>query len=171
MTTQRVRRSPGKGDAGERNFRAQQFDSAAPLDLACARFALRTVVTLGPRFNLRRDINNVITLAGRYFVWPGPILLRVRDFLARRCTDTPSWSDCQKLAPDEFMSRYGAWNGLYDDSTLYYYLDEYVKLHAKYLLSVFQVTLAALDHRLGKTGVRVIEKNAIVSAVLCLCRD
>ncbi len=168
MTTQRVRRSPGKGDAGERNFRAQQFDSAAPLDLACARFALRTVVTLGPRFNLRRDINNVITLAGRYFVWPEPILLRVRDFLARRCTDTPSWSDCQKLAPDEFMSRYGAWNGLYDDSTLYYYLDEYVKLHAKDLLAVFQVTLAALDHRLGKTRVRLIDNIAMLSAVLGL---
>ncbi|HQN13908.1 MAG TPA: ATPase, partial [Quisquiliibacterium sp.] len=168
MTTQKVRRSTGTRGAGERLHRAPTFEAATALDLACARFALRAVATLGPRFNLRRDINNVITLAGRYFVWPEPILLRVRDFLSRRCTDMPAWADCAKLAPDEFMQRHGAWNGLYDDSALYYYLDEYVKLHAKDLQAVFQVTLSALDQRLGKSRVRLVDNIAMLSAVLGL---
>jgi hypothetical protein len=168
MTTQKVRRSTGARGAGERLHHAQTFDTATALDLACARFALRAVATLGPRFNLRRDINNVITLAGRYFIWPEPILLRVRDFLSRRCTDMPAWAGCAKLAPEEFMTRHGAWNGLYDDTGLYYYLDEYVKLHAKDLQAVFQATVSALDQRLGKRRVRLVDNIAMLSAVLGL---
>ena len=35
---------------------------AQPLDILSTRFALQAIVTLGPKFNLRRDINNLVTL-------------------------------------------------------------------------------------------------------------
>ncbi|MFT4101806.1 MAG: ATP-binding protein [Burkholderiaceae bacterium] len=144
------------------------FEFAGPLDLLCARFALKTILTLGAKFNLRRDVNNVVTLTGRYLVWPEPILVKLRDFLVRRCADAPAWADAGKLNIDDFMVRYGTWNGLYDDASLYYYLDEFVKIHAKDLLSVFQVSVAAHDARLAKSRIRLIENIAMLSAVLGL---
>ncbi|HPU51439.1 MAG TPA: AAA family ATPase [Burkholderiaceae bacterium] len=138
------------------------------MDLACTRFALRSILTLGARFNLRRDVNNVVTLAARYCHWPEPIFARLRDFLSRRCVDSPAWADCGKLTLDEFMVRHGAWNGLYDDSTFYYFIDEYVKLHGKDLLSVFQATIAVLDQKLAKTRIRLHSNIAMLSAVLGL---
>ncbi len=155
-------------EPGGRWFVSSAFESASALDLACTRFALRTILTLGARFNLRRDVNNVVTLAARYFQWPEPIFTRLRDFLSRRCADSPAWADCARLPLDEFMARHGAWNGLYDDSTLYYFLDEYVKLHGKDLLSVFQATAAALDQRLAKSRIRLPDNIAMLSAVLGL---
>ena len=60
------------------------LSEASPLDLLCARFALQSVLTLGSKFNLRRDINNLVTLAGRWFVWPRPVLaLNLRRGRAR----------------------------------------------------------------------------------------
>ena len=155
-------------EPGARSFVSSAFESASAMDLACTRFALRSILTLGARFNLRRDVNNVVTLAARYCFWPEPIFSRLRDFLSRRCADSPAWADCGKLTLDEFMVRHGAWNGLYDDSTFYYFIDEYVKLHGKDLLSVFQSTLAVLDQRLAKTRIRLLDNIAMLSAVLGL---
>ncbi len=156
------------GDPGGRLLVSSAFETASALDLACTRFALRTILSLGARFNLRRDVNNVVTLAARYFHWPEPIFVRLRDFLSRRCADSPAWADCGRLSLDEFMTRHGAWNGLYDDGTLYYFIDEYVKLHGKDLLSVFQATAAALDGRLAKSRIRLLDNIAMLSAVLGL---
>ena len=155
-------------EPGGRSYVSSAFESASAMDLACTRFALRSILTLGARFNLRRDVNNVVTLAARYCFWPEPIFSRLRDFLSRRCADSPAWADCGKLTLDEFMVRHGAWNGLYDDSTFYYFIDEYVKLHGKDLLSVFQTTLAVLDQRLAKTRIRLLDNIAMLSAVLGL---
>ena len=155
-------------EPGGRAYVSSAFESASSMDLACTRFALRSILTLGARFNLRRDVNNVVTLAARYCFWPEPIFTRLRDFLSRRCADSPAWADCGKLTLDEFMVRHGAWNGLYDDSTFYYFIDEYVKLHGKDLLSVFQTTLAVLDQRLAKTRIRLLDNIAMLSAVLGL---
>lgn len=153
---------------GERLISSPTFEFAPAMDLQCVRFALKTVLTLGPKFNLRRDINNVVTLTGRSLLWPEPILLKFKDFLTRRCADAPAWTDAAKLSVDEFMLRHGAWNGLYDDTTMFYYLDEFVKVHGKDLLAVFQATVAALDGKLAKTRVRLLDNIAMLSAVLGL---
>lgn len=105
--------------AGERQYRTAAWDHAGPLEMLSARFALRVMLSLGPKFNLRRDINNVVVLAGRYFVWPEPVLMRLRDFLARRCGELPSWEGVGKASLDDLMARFGGWNGLYDDASIY----------------------------------------------------
>jgi SpoVK/Ycf46/Vps4 family AAA+-type ATPase len=153
---------------GERLIFSPTFEFAPPMDLQCVRFALKTVLTLGPKFNLRRDINNVVTLTGRSLLWPEPVLLKFKDFLSRRCADAPAWADAAKLGVDEFMLRHGTWNGLYDDTTMFYYLDEFVKVHPKDLLAVFQATVAALEGKLAKTRVRLLDNIAMLSAVLGL---
>ncbi len=141
---------------------------AQPLDLLSTRFALQTIVTLGPRFNLRRDINNLVTLGGRYLVWPLPVLSRLQSFLARRCAEAPAWVGVGALAPADFMARHGAWNGLYDDATVFYYLDEYVKVSAKDLLAVFQATVHELDARLAGQSIRLVDNIDMLSRVLGL---
>ena len=65
---------------------------ASPLDLMCARFALRAVLSLGPRFNLRRDINNIVTLTGRWLVWPRATFVKLQTYVARRCHEAPAWA-------------------------------------------------------------------------------
>jgi SpoVK/Ycf46/Vps4 family AAA+-type ATPase len=144
------------------------LEHAAPLDMMCARFALRAVLTLGPKFNLRRDINNVVTLTGRYLVWPRETLARLQEYLARRCAESPPWAGVGELSLDAFMQRHGAWNGLYDDTALHYYLDEFVKLHGKELLKVFQLTAARFDARLAKQRLRLITNIDMLSSVLGL---
>jgi SpoVK/Ycf46/Vps4 family AAA+-type ATPase len=156
------------GPTGEKLLISGAIEFAGPLDLACTRFALRTVVALGPKFNLRRDINNVITLAGRYLCWPEPIFQKLKDFVTKRCAEAPAWADASKLSTEEFMLRHGAWNGLYDDTSFYYYLDEFVKLYAKEMLQVFQSTVQNLDSRLAKSRIRLVENIDMLSAVLGL---
>ncbi len=51
-------------------YRAADARDRTPLDLLSTRFALQAIIALGPKFNLRRDINNLVTLAGRHLVWP-----------------------------------------------------------------------------------------------------
>ena len=38
--------------------------TATPLSLACTNFALQMVCLMGPKFNLRRDVNDVLTATG-----------------------------------------------------------------------------------------------------------
>jgi SpoVK/Ycf46/Vps4 family AAA+-type ATPase len=168
MKSERARIGTEATVNGERLITSPTFEFAAPMDLLCVRFALKTILSLGPKFNLRRDINNVVTLTGRYLVWPEPILSKLRDFLARRCLEAPAWAEAGKLSLDEFMNRHGSWNGLYDDGSLYYYLDEFVKLQSKDLLSVFQATVGSLESRLAKSRIRLIGNIAMLSAVLGL---
>ena len=141
---------------------------ASPLDLMCARFALRAVLSLGPRFNLRRDINNIVTLTGRWLVWPRATFVKLQAYVARRCHEAPAWAGAADLSPEEFMSRHGNWNGLYDDSSIHYYLDEFVKIHGKDLLGVFQLSASEYDRRLAKQPIRLTANIDMLSKVLGL---
>ena len=51
---------------------------APVLDLMCSHFVLTLAARQGASFNARRDLNSVISLAGRHLVWPVPVLARVR---------------------------------------------------------------------------------------------
>jgi SpoVK/Ycf46/Vps4 family AAA+-type ATPase len=144
------------------------LEHATPLDMMCARFALRTVLALGPKFNLRRDINNVVTLCGRWLVWPPATLSRLQAYVARRCAEAPAWAGAGELTLEEFLQRHGSWNGLYDDTAIHYYLDEFVKLHGKELLRVFQLSAARYDARLGEQRVRLVENIDMLASVLGL---
>ncbi|MEZ5654082.1 MAG: AAA family ATPase [Burkholderiaceae bacterium] len=161
-------RLPERAPTGERLLVSGDYEYAAPIDLLCVRFALRTVLSLGPKFNLRRDINNIVTLAGRFLVWPEPVFAKLKEYLVRRCIDSPGWTDVSKLSPDEMMARHGVWNGLYDDNTFYYFIDEWVKINAKDLLGVFQTTIGCLDAVLSKSWIQLVHNIEMLASVLGL---
>ena len=60
------------------------------LDLMCSHFVLTLAAQQGSKFNVRRDINGLMALAGRHLMWPEPVLARLRDFPARRAASTTS---------------------------------------------------------------------------------
>ena len=47
---------------------------APVLDLMCSHFVLTLAAKQGGKFNVRRDLNGLLTLAGRHLVWPAPAL-------------------------------------------------------------------------------------------------
>ncbi len=59
------------------------ISASSALDWMCAQFALRVVCALGPRFNLRSNINDVLTVSAQEMVWPYGVVLRVQRFLSR----------------------------------------------------------------------------------------
>ena len=65
--------------------------TAPVLDLMCSHFVLTLAAQQGSKFNVRRDINGLMALAGRHLLWPEPVLLRLREFLIRRCKDNEFW--------------------------------------------------------------------------------
>ncbi|WP_420996351.1 AAA family ATPase [Cupriavidus sp. 30B13] len=138
------------------------------LDWMCAQFALRVVCALGPRFNLRSNINDILTVSAQDMVWPYGVVLRVQRFLAARCADMPAWKGAARLTPEEFLERHGQWNSAFDESALFYYLDEYVKHHAKDMFAVFDVSAAALAARLDGERVLLVRNIDMLSHVLDL---
>ena len=110
------------------------------LDLMCSHFVLTLAARQGARFNLRRDLNGLLALAGRHLVWPLPVLARLREFLARRCQGNEFWRGHEPLSDREFLERHGTWRGPYEEGTLFFYLDEYAKDQPKDLLSVLSAT-------------------------------
>jgi SpoVK/Ycf46/Vps4 family AAA+-type ATPase len=124
----------------------------------CSHFVLSLAAKQGPRFNVRRDLNTLLALAGRHLVWPLTVLGRVREFLGRRCKDNELWTGCEKLSTAAFMERYGVWRGPYEEGTLFFYLDEYAKESPKDLLSVLAVTGDWLSQSLKKHST-LVEKN------------
>jgi SpoVK/Ycf46/Vps4 family AAA+-type ATPase len=131
---------------------------APVLDLMCSHFVLTLAARQGAGFNARRDLNGVVALAGRHLVWPAPVLARVRDFLARRCTSNELWRDHEALAPQDFLARFGVWRGLYEEGTLFFYLDEYAKEQPRDLIAVLAATGDWLSHVLKKQST-LVEKN------------
>ncbi len=149
---------PG-GEAREgRVFVPPGLRQAPVLDLMCSHFVLTLAARQGPRFNVRRDLNTLLSLAGRHLVWPHTVLSRVREFLGRRCKDNELWTGQDRLSPAAFMERYGVWRGPYEEGTLFFYLDEYAKESPKDLLSVLAVTGDWLSQTLKKHST-LVEKN------------
>jgi len=131
---------------------------APVLDLMCSHFVLTLAARQGPRFNVRRDLNTLLSLAGRHLVWPLTVLGRLREFLQRRCKDNELWSGHDHLSTNAFMERYGIWRGPYEEGTLFFYLDEYAKESPKDLLAVLAVTGDWLSQALKKQST-LVEKN------------
>ncbi|GAA6142488.1 ATP-binding protein [Hydrogenophaga sp. 5NK40-0174] len=131
---------------------------APVLDLMCSHFVLTLAAHQGPRFNIRRDLNTLLALAGRHLVWPHTVLSRLREFLSRRLKDNELWQGHEKLSVSAFMERYGVWRGPYEEGTLFFYLDEYAKESPRDLLSVLAVTGEWLSQTLKKQST-LVEKN------------
>ena len=132
--------------------------TAPVLDLMCSHFVLTLAAQQGSKFNVRRDINGLMALAGRHLMWPEPVLARLRDFLARRCKDNEFWRGHEQLSHPEFLERHGVWRGPYEEGTLYFYLDEYAKDSPKDLLALLTSTGQWISHALKKQST-LVEKN------------
>ena len=131
---------------------------APMLDRMCSQFVLALTLKNAGRFNLRRDWSNLLAFTGRHLVWPGSVLRRVREFLGRRCKDNAHWKGHEALSDEAFVQRYGAWRGPYEEGTLFFYLDEYVKDAPKDLLAVLGATAEWLERSL-KTESTLVQKN------------
>ena len=88
--------------------------TAPVLDLMCSHFVLCLAARQGAKFNVRRDLNSLLSLSGRHLVWPLPALLRLREFLGRRCKDNEFWRGHEALSDADFMLRHGTWRGPYE---------------------------------------------------------
>ena len=132
--------------------------SAPVLDLMCSHFVLTLAARRGSNFNVRRDLTSVVSLTGRYLVWPVSVLARLREFLARRCAGNEFWRGHEGLEHSEFLTRYGVWRGPYEEGTLFFYLDEYAKDQPKDLISLLTVTGDWLTQALKKHST-LVEKN------------
>ena len=132
--------------------------SAPVLDLMCSHFVLTLAAQQGSKFNVRRDINGLMSLAGRHLMWPEPVLARLREFLERRCKDNDFWRGHESLSAPEFLERHGIWRGPYEEGTLFFYLDEYAKDSPKDLLALLNSTGQWLTHALKKQST-LVEKN------------
>ncbi len=131
---------------------------APVLDLMCSHFVLTLAARQGAKFNVRRDLNSLLSLSGRHLVWPLPAMQRLREFLGRRCKDNEFWRGHELLTDAEFMTRHGTWRGPYEEGTLFFYLDEHAKDQPKDLLSVLSATGDWLTHALKKQST-LVEKN------------
>ncbi len=131
---------------------------APVLDRMCSQFVLALTLKNAGRFNLRRDWSNLLALTGRHLVWPAPVLKRVREFLGRRCKDNLQWAGHDALTDEAFVQRHGAWRGPYEEGTLFFYIDEYVKDAPKDLLTVLGATAEWLERSLKKEST-LVQKN------------
>jgi SpoVK/Ycf46/Vps4 family AAA+-type ATPase len=134
------------------------LQEAPVLDVMCSHFVLTLVARQGTAFNVRRDLNSVVGLTGRHLVWPVSVLGRLRDFLARRCLGNELWRGQEVLTAPEFLARFGAWRGPYDETTLFFFLDDYAKDQPKDLVSVLSTTAEWLGRSLKKQST-LVEKN------------
>jgi SpoVK/Ycf46/Vps4 family AAA+-type ATPase len=131
---------------------------APVLDLMCSHFVLTLVGRMGGAFSARRDLHGVIELAGRHLVWPLPVLQRLREYLARRCTGSELWAGHETLDMEAFLARYGDWRGPYEEGTLFFYLDDYAKNQPRDLQAVLIATGDWLRQALKKQST-LVEKN------------
>ena len=131
---------------------------APVLDRMCSQFVLMLTMRNAARFNLRRDWNSLLSLTGKHLVWPGSVLGRLREFLTLRCKGNEHWRGHEALTDEAFMLRHGAWRGPYEEGTLFFYIDEYIKDAPKDLLAVLGATADWLGRSLKKEST-LVEKN------------
>ncbi|HMO44806.1 MAG TPA: ATP-binding protein [Rubrivivax sp.] len=147
-----------KGQAGARWVLSPGLADAPVLDRLCSHFVLTLTLRQAGRFNLRRDCNSLLALVGRHLVWPPAVLARVRAYLALRCKGSEGWRGHEGLSDEAFIERHGAWRGAYEEGSLFFYLDEYVKDAAKDLLAVLGASCDWLERRLKKEAT-LVQKN------------
>ncbi len=128
---------------------------APVLDLLCSHFVLTLTLGQAGRFNLRRDCNSLLSIVGRHLVWPLPVLGRVRAFLARRCKGSTPWRGHEALSDAAFLERHGGWRGSYEEGTLFFYIDEYVKDAPKDLLTMLAASCDWMARRLKQDSALV----------------
>ncbi len=131
---------------------------APVLDRMCSQFVLTLTTHNAGRFNLRRDWNSLLSLTGKHLVWPSSVLARLREFLNQRCKGNEHWRGHEALGDEAFMLRHGAWRGPYEEGTLFFYVDEYIKDAPKDLLAVLGATADWLGRSLKKEST-LVEKN------------
>jgi SpoVK/Ycf46/Vps4 family AAA+-type ATPase len=153
-----VKRLAAISVASDGKLTSPGLKDAPVLDLMCSHFVLALAAKQGAKFNVRRDLNSLLSLAGRHVVWPVHVLEKVREFLARRCVGNEFWRGHEALSPTDFLERHGAWRGPYEEGTLFFYLDEYAKDAPKDLLTVLATTDEWLTHALKKHST-LVEKN------------
>jgi SpoVK/Ycf46/Vps4 family AAA+-type ATPase len=147
---------PARGDA--RLLLSPGLAEAPVLDVLCTHFVLTLVLLGRHQFNLRRDANNLLALVGRHLVWPAPVLAALRRWLGQRCKTNAAWAGHEALADNAFLERHGAWAGPYEETTLFFFLDEYVKDAPKELLSALGATRDWTARRLKKQS-SLVQKN------------
>ena len=131
---------------------------APVLDRMCSQFVLTLTLHSAGRFNLRRDWNSLLALTGKHLVWPGSVLARLRGFLNTRCKGNEHWRGHEALSDEAFVARYGGWRGPYEEGTLFFYIDEYIKDAPKDLLAVLGASADWLARSLKKEST-LVEKN------------
>ena len=131
---------------------------APVLDRMCSQFVLALTLRNAARFNLRRDWASLLALTGRHLVWPHTVLHRLREYLARRCKGNEQWRGHDALSDAAFMQRHGGWRGPYEEGSLFFYIDEYVKDAPKDLLAVLGATADWLARSLRQEST-LVEQN------------
>ncbi len=131
---------------------------APVLELMCSHFIMALVAQQGGKFNVRRDINSLMSLTGRHVVWPEPVLTRLREFLGRRCVGNEFWKGHTALTDGAFVERHAQWRGPYEEGTVFFYLDEYAKDNPKDLLTMLAATGQWLAQAVKKQNT-LVEKN------------
>ena len=147
-----------RGQGGARWVLSPGLEDAPVLDRLCSHFVLTLTLRQAGRFNLRRDCNSLLALTGRHLVWPPAVLARLRAYLQLRCKGNEGWRGHEGLSDEAFIERHGAWRGAYEEGSLFFYLDEYVKDAAKDLLAVLGASCDWLERRLKKEAT-LVEKN------------
>jgi SpoVK/Ycf46/Vps4 family AAA+-type ATPase len=151
-------RSPARGAADSRWVLSPGLVDAPVMDVLCSHFVLTLTLHQAGRFNLRRDWSSLLSLVGRHLVWPMPVLGRLRGFLLKRCKGSPHWRGHETLTDEAFVERHGAWRGPYEEGTLFFYIDEYIKDAPKDLLAVLSNSCEWLSRRLKKQSA-LVQKN------------
>ncbi|HEU4460361.1 MAG TPA: ATP-binding protein [Methylibium sp.] len=131
---------------------------APVLDRLCSQFVLTLALRHLGRFNLRRDCHALLSLTARHLVWPPSVLRRLRDYLEGRVRAHAAWAGHAALSDAAFVDRFGAWRGAYEEGTLFFYLDEYVKDAPRDLLAMLGATAEWLAKSVKKEST-LVQKN------------
>lgn len=144
--------------AQAREWPSPGLHEAPVLDRMCSHFVLTLTLRHPGRFNVRRDWNALLGLTGRHLVWPAPVLQRLREYLGRRCAGNALWRGHERLDDEAFLQRHGTWRGPYEEGTLFFYLDEYIKDAPKDLMAVLGATRDWLDRGLRREST-LVQRN------------
>jgi SpoVK/Ycf46/Vps4 family AAA+-type ATPase len=142
----------------DRQLLSPGLAEAPVMDLLASHFVLTLALRSSGRFNLRRDWNSLLAIVGRHLVWTPPVLTRVRAYLRERCKGNALWKGHEALADEAFVAKFGPWRGPYEEGTLFFYIDEYIKDSPKDLLTVLGASCEWIARRLKKEST-LVEKN------------